>query len=156
MTSSAVMAFGCHHSPLPSRILPWVDKRSYQVKNIVFCAPTTDTVGCTEAILLMVSKQLFLDENCHGRVPLLLPTFVMEGSFLFLCFIFWEKKQTNKNAFFQRIFMNMTSCAEQVVITDVQMSALFAMVTLVMALVITLSGMMVMMLSVIATNMMIV
>ena len=61
--------------------------------------------------------------------------FVMEGIFLFLCFIFWEKKQTNKNAFFQRIFMNMTSCAEQVVITDVQMSALFAMVTLVMALV---------------------
>ena len=52
--------------------------------------------------------------------------------------------------------MNMTSCAEQVVITDVQMSALFAMVTLVMALVITLSVMMVMMLSVIATNVMIV
>ena len=50
----------------------------------------------------------------------------------------------------------MASGVEQVVITDVQMSTLFAMVTLVMALVITLSGMMVMILSVIATNMMVV
>ena len=80
-------------------------KKSYQVKNIVFCAPTTDTVGCTEAILLMVSKQLFLDENCHGRVPLLLPTFVMEGSFLAIpVFHFFGRKKQTKNAFFPKNF----------------------------------------------------
>ena len=99
MTSSAVMAFGCHHSPLPSRILPWVDKKSYQVKNIVICALTTDTVGCTEAILLMVSKQLFLDENCHGRVPLLL----LWRAFFYSCVSFFGRRKKN----FQRIFMNM-------------------------------------------------
>ena len=53
----------------------------------------------------MVSKQLFLDENCHGRVPLLLPTFVMEGSFLAIpVFHFFGRKKQTKNAFFPKNF----------------------------------------------------
>ena len=102
------MAFGCHHSPLPSRILPWVKQKIISSEKYCnLCAYNwhgrmhwgNPSDGFEAAFsrweLSRKSAAAFAD-------------FCYEGQFSgFSCLSFFGRKKKQKKLFFQRIFMNM-------------------------------------------------